>query len=103
MIELDLVRVVGRDHPERLFGLLGDETLAKTPEFTALSEQHQAMLSAYRSSDWHAVLAILDGLGSHTEGFGLAHLHGLYRDRISELANAPPPADWDGVYEARSK
>ena len=30
-------------------------------------------------------------------------LYGLYRDRIAELAAAPPGPAWDGVYEATSK
>ncbi len=29
--------------------------------------------------------------------------YNIGRERIAELAESPPPADWDGVYVARTK
>ncbi len=103
MVELDLVRVVGRDHTERLFALLGDEAVAARPEFVALAEQHSALLTAYREQDWLGAQAIIGGASEATNAYGLGTLYGLYRDRIAELAQSDLPVDWNGVFEARSK
>ncbi len=103
MIELDLVRVVGRDHPERLFALLGDETVAERPDFISLREQHSTLLNAYRAQAWGSARAIIASASSTATAFGLVNLHALYSERIDELAASDLPADWDGVYEARSK
>src|SRR3546814_15477836 len=49
LIEMDLVRVVGRDRPVRVFALLGDEILAQSREFPDFAVSHGAMLAAYRA------------------------------------------------------
>ena len=103
VIELDLVRVVGRDAPERLFALLGDESLAKNPAFAALCGRNDAMLTAYRSGDWGGVNEHLPFLREHAESYGLTQLYALYDERIAAFSGDPPPQNWDGVYEARSK
>jgi adenylate cyclase len=102
-LEVDNVRVVGRDTPERIFTLLGDETLAERPGFTALRESHEAMLAAYRAADWHAARQHLPLLIERSKGFGLTQLYALYGERIETLSANPPPMGWDGVYDARSK
>ena len=103
LLELDQVRVVGRAAPERVFALLGDEALAKDAEFAALRTRHEAMLAAYRAGDWSGVSGQLADLRAPAESFGLTQLYALYADRIEALRSSPPPLDWDGVYEARSK
>lgn len=103
VIELDRVRVVGRERPETVFALLGDEGMAKDPRFVSLSEQHGAMLHAYRTKDWDAAGALISSLAAQAEAFGLSKVHAVYAERIAVLSLDPPPADWDGVYVARSK
>ena len=102
-LELDLVRVVGRDAPERVFVLLGDEDLADSHEFAELQALHNAMLAAYRSARWDDARTQLTILSSHAEQFGLNQLYALYESRIAALVAHPPPAGWDGIYEAREK
>ena len=103
VLELDRVRVIGRAAPERVFVLLGDEAFAKDAEFTALRERHEAMLVAYRAGDWGEAGRQLPDLNAQAASFGLTPLYALYADRIETLSSSPPPAGWDGVYEARSK
>lgn len=103
VIELDRVRVVGRERPETVFALLGDEVIAKDPNFGALSEQHSAMLQAYRAQDWEAASALISALAGPGEAYGLGQVYALYAERIAELQLDPPPTDWDGVFTARSK
>lgn len=103
-VEVDLVRVVGRDRPERVHALLGDESLAADPAFAALRDGVAAMLAAYRARDWALAKHHLDEVeGSSAARFGLETLLGLYRQRIAGLAAAPPGEDWDGVFQAQEK
>ena len=103
LLELDRVKVIGRDTPERVFVLLGDEALAKDPAFCALRERHEAMLTAYRAGHWDEAGGHLPDLRAQGATFGLDALYALYADRIETLRVSPVPAGWDGVYEARSK
>ena len=48
LLELDRVRVVGRDEPATPHALLGDETLAADPRFTALAAAHAANATLYQ-------------------------------------------------------
>ena len=36
-------------------------------------------------------------------GIGLDILYDMYRERIDEYRENPPPADWDGVFVATTK
>ena len=103
VLELDRVKVVGRDTPERVFVLLGDESFAKDAAFLAMRDRHEAMLAAYRSGDWSLASGYLPDLIEQADGFGLTPLYALYAERIGTLSSNPPPIGWDGVYQARSK
>src|SRR5690606_6324283 len=39
-VVIDLVRVVGRDAPEEISALIGDERLAESPDFRRFAEAH---------------------------------------------------------------
>lgn len=103
MLELDRVRVVGRDMPETLFALLGDEAVAGGEPFVRLFALHSAMLASYRKQDWAMAGQALDALEQLGTKFGLQTLYVLYRKRLAELADASLPSDWDGVYQALEK
>ncbi|MFN7159714.1 MAG: adenylate/guanylate cyclase domain-containing protein, partial [Erythrobacter cryptus] len=103
LLELDRVRVVGRDQPLRIFALLGDETLAQAPEMAALVAAHGAMLTAYRQQEWARAEALLDEAREAYEARGLGPLRALFAARIAALAANPPGPQWDGVFQAREK
>ncbi|MEO7248404.1 MAG: adenylate/guanylate cyclase domain-containing protein, partial [Novosphingobium sp.] len=103
VIEIDHVRVVGRDAPETISALVGDEGLASSPAFVAFAAGQARMLACYRAQDWTGALAALDVIGKEAATFGLEQVHALYRERIAALAKAPPPEDWDGVFVATEK
>lgn len=102
-VPLDLVRVVGRQAPEEVFGLLGDERLAADPEFRRFAEAHAAMLSAYRRKNWQSAKEWLDETDAGAKKFGLGKLYAIYRERIDTMVLDPPPAEWDGVFVATEK
>jgi adenylate cyclase len=103
LVEIDLVRVVGRDTPERLFALLGPPELAKDPDYAALLTGQGAMLAAYRAKDWDAADAALAALNVAAVRFGLEKLMLLYAERIAAYRKLPPAAGWDGVFQAMEK
>lgn len=103
MVELDLVRVVGRDAPEAVFALLGDEALGADPAFQAFAAGHGALLAAYRSQHWDEAEGGLNALAASAAAYGLTKLYGIYHDRIAACRLDEPGPGWDGVYRAESK
>jgi adenylate cyclase len=103
LIELDLVRVVGRDMPERLFALVGPPALAGVASFRELRAAQDAMLAAYRAMDWDGADAALEKLRPAAARFGYGKLVDLYAARIKACRASPPEAGWDGVYQATEK
>ena len=103
LLELDRVRVVGRDAPESVFALLGDETVSGETGFARLAEGHSAMLAAYRAQRWDEAEAALAAGQPEYEAYALAGLRDLYLKRIGALGQQPPGEDWDGVYQATEK
>jgi adenylate cyclase len=98
-LRLDRVRVAGRDAPENVFALLGDEVLAGDEDFIRFAQGHEAMLAAYRAGDWTEARRLLDQGDSLARDFGLVRLYGLYRERLT----GAPPKDWSGISEAAAK
>ncbi len=100
-IELDLVRVKGRNTPSRLFTLA--DTLevpdGRIPELVAL---HESFIELYRSQQWDEAEAKMhqcEAIGAP----GLEKLYHIYADRMAEYRAEPPGADWDGAYTATEK
>lgn len=101
-LEIDLIRVKGRNAPARLYALFGDETAAADPDFQKLAEAQAAFLEAYRAQRWgdaQELLAICRGHG----GPWLRDLYDLFSARIRAFRQRSPGAAWDGVYAADAK
>jgi adenylate cyclase len=102
LLELDRVRVKGKVLPIRIYTGLGDRTVAATPEFQQLRDAQSRLLVHYRAQEWdQADLALAE-----CRALAPALLHGLYElyeERIAHYRIDPPPANWDGVYEAKTK
>jgi adenylate cyclase len=95
------MRVKGRAQPLKIYTPF-DVFGADDGLFAALMARHAAMLDRYRGRDWNgaeAAIAECEGLGIS----GLAGLYAIYRGRIAEWREEPPPADWDGTFTATSK
>jgi adenylate cyclase len=101
VLELDLVRVKGRDMPLRIFTFIGGVQAAQSAAFQQLKGVHANLLAAYRRQDWpaaHVALAFCRPLAP-----ALAALYDVYEQRIAEFEISPPPSDWDGVFTATTK
>ena len=91
--ELDLVTVVGRTEPVRIYELLGRQG-EFLPGEDKLGLEFENGLKAYRAREWalaerhfQRCLEIRPADRPST----------LYIERISEMRANPPPADWNGV------
>ena len=103
LIELDLIRVVGRDAPERVFALMGPPEMSSDAAFIETGARMAAMLAAYRSRDWAGAEAALQKLRGADTLPGLEGVAAVYATRIAEFRRTPPPDDWDGISQALEK
>jgi adenylate cyclase len=100
-VELDLVRVKGRERPARIYTLLdllegGDDLHAR------LKSSHERFLAAYRGRDWDTAEAAID----ECRALGITALdiyYSIFTDRIANFRARPPAADWDGAFTALEK
>ena len=100
LIELDLVAVKGKSQAVKIFTVL-PEAEANQPAPASVVE-HNRLLAAYRGQDWASAVRIIeDGLSDALPR--LAYTYEVYKHRIEEFLEAPPPAEWDGVYVAKEK
>jgi len=103
VLEIDKVKVVGRETAELIHVLLGDENMAADPDFLGYVQQHQIMLGHYRAKQWKAATKILAEMEEMAGKYGLGSLNQIYRQRIETFDKTPPPEDWNGIYVASEK
>jgi adenylate cyclase len=87
--EIDTIRVAGRAAPLRAFELLGEKGRV-APERLAARDRYEEALAAYRGRDFARAAALLADFPPPC----------VLRERARRYATAPPPADWDGVFDA---
>jgi adenylate cyclase len=102
-LELDLVRVVGKSVPERIYTIVGDEAVATSEDFQTLKSSHEEMLAAYRAQDWSAAQDALMRCEELDARFGLHGYYEMFERRIGAFEARSPGADWDGVFVAETK
>jgi adenylate cyclase len=97
--ELDLITVVGRSEPIRIYELLG-----RTGELVAgkheLGEEFENGLKAYREREWAAAERHFQRC---LEIRPADRPSALYMERITEMQKSPPPANWNGVWHLSKK
>ncbi len=102
LLEADLIKVVGRDTPERIFMICGDEVLARSKTFSAFKSAHVAFLGSYRAGDFVKAEAQARALEAEAGRYNVA---GYYRTLLARISiyRHDPPENWTGIYEAQSK
>jgi class 3 adenylate cyclase len=93
--EVDVIRVVGKDNPVRIFEVLGDRGAVVSPVLQ-MRDRFEAGLSAYRARQYVEarsafVLALESAPGDACSA--------AFISRLDELERKPPPAGWDGVWQ----
>jgi adenylate cyclase len=97
--EIDLIQVVGKTRPVRVFELLAQKG-NQSKEQTQLKALFEEGLESYRARDWekavkqfHACLEVNPQDGPAKE----------FLKRVEILTKNPPPRDWDGVWHFSEK
>jgi adenylate cyclase len=101
-LELDLIRVIGKKLPVRIYALIGDEQVKNEQKFIEAAELQDQFLSEYRQQKWGNATDLLETI-EQSGNYDLSVLNGLYSNRIEEYKGGDLSADWDGVYSATSK
>lgn len=93
--EVDVVRVVGKSRPVRVFELVGEKGDVSREKTEELGIFHEA-LGHYRKREWDRALDLFKTLSDDP-------LAALYIGRSLKLKQNPPSEDWDHVAELVSK
>lgn len=97
--ELDQVRVKGKDKPVSIYEPIGMPGQVEQAVLEELKMFQQA-LKLYRKQDWDQAELQLYNLQRLSPE---CRLYQVYAERIAYFRNNPPGADWDGVYEFKTK
>ncbi len=97
--EVDRLRVKGKQEPVVVFELLARKG-GLAPERRRVIETYREGLEAYKRRDFKTAAARCEAALALDPDDGPSR---VYLARANEYLMAPPPADWDGVYELTSK
>ena len=98
-LELDRVRVQGKDVPVAIYEPLGER--AELPARTRrMREQYAAALAHYRRRDWDAAERAFFSLHQADPERALFR---IYLDRVAAYRSSPPATEWDGAFTATLK
>jgi adenylate cyclase len=102
ILELDLIQVIGRDQPVKIYTLIGNEEMAHSAGFKKWAAAHNSMLAAYRIADFSCAAQDCKEALEFSNGL-FDKYYDVYKKRIIEHTKTPPTENWSGIYVAKSK
>ena len=97
--KLDVLRVKGKLKPMAVYEVLG-ETAFASAESRSRAQQYEEAFSEYQRRQWENADSMLQGLLATFPDDAPAK---ALRQRVADLRDHNPGADWDGVYVAKGK
>jgi len=97
--ELDLIAVTGKEKPVRIFELLGEKDKV-TKEDKRMKALFEDGLKLYRMKEFAKAQEIF---GKVMEISPNDRPSQIFIERCKNLIDAPPPANWDGVFRMKEK
>ncbi len=99
VIELDLISVKGKQEPERIYTVLGEDI--EIEDEKVFFDEHAKFVEMYRNQDWTSAREHIEKYVKIVPSFDL--YYELISNRIEEYIENPPPNDWEGVFVAKTK
>lgn len=99
LLEVDRIRVRGRQALTRVFALLGGAEMADRPEVAALQANQTRLLDAMSAQTWDRVAHHLDEARrlAVAAGLDLTRMHDAFEQRLQGGGVAPPERVWGGL------
>lgn len=97
--DLDLIRVKGKKEPRKVFEILCPKGQMSHQVEKGRHLYHEA-LHDYRQKNFKEAIAKFKQVFDYLPG---DHLTKVYIDRAETYLKTPPPSDWDGVFELKTK
>lgn len=98
-MQLDRVRVKGKDKPVAVFEPIGPRA-SLDADTRAMLSRHRHALRAYREADWDSAEREFFNL---YQSYPERRIFQIYLDRITHFRSQPPNAEWSGVFKSLSK
>jgi adenylate cyclase len=98
--ELDLLRVVGKEQPVRVYELLGLSDADVPEKKKRCVEVYLRGLALYREKRWDEAIAVLKQALEIDPDDGPSK---TYIGRCEDFKVLPPPEQWDGVFVMKTK
>ncbi|MFP4098032.1 MAG: CHASE2 domain-containing protein [Alphaproteobacteria bacterium] len=108
LIELDKLRVQGREEAQTIYALIGDDMFVKEEHFQNWQREHEKYLTLYRARKFDEALGQLQtcsATAGEKHGAKYKTLYAGYERRIKNILRqkAPLPDAWDGTVDADGK
>jgi adenylate cyclase len=97
-MELDSVRVKGKNLPVRIYELVSRKALPSR-DMEAIARFHEG-LQWYKAQEWDRAIHVFEGVNAMDQTLYAAQ---LYIQRCRDLKADPPGPGWDGVYTMTTK
>jgi adenylate cyclase len=97
--ELDIIRVVGKAEPVKIYELLARKGELNEEMKTAIKSFSEA-LALYRERSWEKAIEKFESVLKILSGDPPSE---VYIQRCRAFIQNPPPDDWDGVFEMKTK
>ena len=101
-LELDNIAVKGKTVGLRIYTPLLHTDPGSMPEYMLAREQHDAMLTAYRSQKFDKAIQMCNELMGEFDG-QMDHSYELWIERCELMKTQKLPKDWDGIFRATTK
>ncbi len=97
-MELDSVRVKGKEQPVKIYSLTGDKDLPDMQE--EIINQFNQAVNLYKERKWDKAIHIFENITAMDPNLYAAE---VYIERCLDLKKNPPPRNWDRVYTMTTK
>jgi adenylate cyclase len=95
--ELDVIRVRGREKPEKIFQLLSYHTEQSFPNMAGVLAAYARGRDCIASRDWNGAVAAFEDALALNPGDEPSR---LMLSRVTVLVSRPPSPDWDGIWSS---